>query len=162
MAPGGYYLKLINPNRFGNIMRRIVQIIIFLVVIAIVSVNYLSNMGSVPIPGETESEKIQRITEERGIGIEIPLTTAIANGMIDLTKVQQVRVDKSIQYVYEGCQYKNPNDGLNKCVIKTVEVIEVTENNCLVKTAEGFSVDIGSCDAQTGEFIFAVYDPNDN
>ena len=143
-------------------MRRIVQVIIFVVLIAVLTVSYLSNTEPAPTPVYTKSEIIQSLIEEQIIGIELPLTTAIANGMINFTKAQTVRVDGGLEYVYEGCQYKNPSDGLNKCAIKTVEVVEVTENNCLVKTAEGFSVDIGSCDAHTGEIIFAVYDPNGN
>ncbi len=141
---------------FEKKMNRIITIIIFAVFIVIMSVNYVSNAEF------RELVAFENAPRETQIGIEIPLTEAISKGILNLTKGERIKVDNHYEYIYEGCQYKNPKDGLAKCVVKIVEVIEVTETSCIVNTVEDFTVDIGSCDAYSGEMIFAVYDPNGN
>lgn len=137
-------------------MNRLITIIIFAVFIVIMSVNYATNAEF------RELVALENTPRETEIGMEIPLTEAISKGILNLTKGERIKVDNHYEYVYEGCQYKNPKDGLAKCIVKIVEVIEVTETTCIVNTVEGFTFDIGPCDAYSGEMIFAVYDPSGN
>ena len=141
---------------FENKMNRLITIIIFAVFIVIMSVNYVTNAEF------RELVALENTPRETEIGMEIPLTEAISKGILNLTKGEKIKVDNHYEYVYEGCQYKTPKDGLAKCVVKIVEVIEVTETSCIVNTVEDFTFDIGPCDAYSGEMIFAVYDPSGN